>query len=111
MGATTTMAMHQAGSDLANSMIPVVSSFVGSQWKSLDPVYDTGMPNVATEVGSIGSTLTTSPSSDPGHLVSQGLGPRQLSVGLPPHGSNTGAQWSQQPQIQQSPTPPPALQH
>ncbi|KAL4323737.1 hypothetical protein GQ457_11G003600 [Hibiscus cannabinus] len=112
MGATTTMAMHQAGSDLANSTIPLISSFVDSQWKSLEPVYDTGMPNVATEVGSIGSTpLTNSPSSDPGHLVSQGLGPRQLSVGLPPHGSNAEAQWSQQPQIQQSPTPPPALQH
>ncbi|KAK8611734.1 hypothetical protein V6N13_131777 [Hibiscus sabdariffa] len=112
MGATTTMAMHQAGSDLANSTIPFVSSFVDSQWKSLEPVYDTGMPNVATEVGSIGSTpLTNSPSSDPGHLVSQGLGPRQLSVGLPPHGSNAEAQWSQQPQIQQSPTPPPALRH
>ncbi|GMI76181.1 hypothetical protein like AT3G24880 [Hibiscus trionum] len=112
MGATTTIAMHQAGSDLVNNMAPVVSSSVGSQWKSLEPVYNPCTPNVATEVGSIGSTpLTTSPSSNPGPFVSQGLGQRQLSGGLPPHGSNSGAQWSQKPQILQSPTPPPAPQH
>ncbi|KAE8684609.1 Helicase/SANT-associated, putative isoform 4 [Hibiscus syriacus] len=112
MGAMTTMAMHQAVTDLVNNMVPVVSPSVGSQWKSLEPVYDPVMPNVASEVGSIGSTpLTTSPSRDPGPFVSQGLGRRQLSGGLPPHGSNDGVQWSQQPQIQQSPTPPPAQQH
>ncbi|KAE8708113.1 Helicase/SANT-associated, putative isoform 2 [Hibiscus syriacus] len=107
MGATKTMAMHQDDTDLVNNMIPVVS-----QWKSLEPVYDPGRLNVASEVGSAGSTpLTTSPSRDPGPLVRQGLGQIQLSGGLPPHGSNAGAQWSQQPQMQQSPTPPPARQH
>ncbi|KAE8685067.1 Helicase/SANT-associated, putative isoform 2 [Hibiscus syriacus] len=112
MGATRTMAMHQADTDLVNNMVPVVSPSVGSQRKSLEPVYDPGTPNVTSEVGSIGSTpLTTSPSRDPGPFVSQGLGQKQLSGGLPHHGSNAGAQWSQQPQIQQSLTPPPSRQH
>ncbi|KAK8521739.1 hypothetical protein V6N12_066325 [Hibiscus sabdariffa] len=111
MASTTTMAMHQAGTDLVNNIVPFVSP-VGSQWKSLEPVCDPGTPNVATEVESTGSApLTTSPSSDPGPSVTRGLGQRQLSGGLHPHGSNAGAQWLQQPQIQQSPTPPPARQH
>ncbi|XP_040954692.1 chromatin modification-related protein EAF1 B isoform X4 [Gossypium hirsutum] len=113
MGTTTTSAMHQAGPDLVNNMVPVVSPSVGgSQWKSPEAVYDPGMPNVATQVGSIGSApLTTSTGSDPGPSVSQGLGQRQLSGGLPHLGSKSGAQWSHQPQIQQSSTPPSSQQH
>ncbi|KHF97607.1 Helicase SRCAP [Gossypium arboreum] len=112
MGTTTTSAMHQAGHDLVNNMVPVVSPSVGgSQWKSPE-VYDPGMPNVATQVGSIGSApLTTSAGSDPGPSVSQGLGQRQLSGSLPHLGNNSGAQWSHQPQIQQSSTPPSSQQH
>ncbi|TYI16041.1 hypothetical protein ES332_A08G228000v1 [Gossypium tomentosum] len=113
MGTTTTSAMHQAGPDLVNNMVPVVSPSVGgSQWKSPEAVYDPGMPNVATQVGSIGSApLTTSAGSDPGPSVSQGLGQRQLSGSLPHLGNNSGAQWSHQPQIQQSSTPPSSQQH
>nr|KJB26102.1 hypothetical protein B456_004G226000 [Gossypium raimondii] len=113
MGTTTTSAMHQAGPDLVNNMVPVVSPSVGgSLWKSPEAVYDPGMPNVATQVGSIGNApLTTSTGSDPGPSVSQGLGQRQLSGGLPHLGSNSGAQWSHQPQIQQSSTPPSSQQH
>ncbi|XP_052887544.1 chromatin modification-related protein EAF1 B-like isoform X1 [Gossypium arboreum] len=113
MGTTTTSAMHQAGHDLVNNMVPVVSPSVGgSQWKSPEAVYDPGMPNVATQVGSIGSApLTTSAGSDPGPSVSQGLGQRQLSGSLPHLGNNSGAQWSHQPQIQQSSTPPSSQQH
>ncbi|XWS31278.1 hypothetical protein CRYUN_Cryun23aG0063500 [Craigia yunnanensis] len=111
MGTTTTMAMPHAGNDSVSNMVPVVSPSVGSQWKSSEPVYDPGMPNVATQVGSIGSPpLTNSASSDSVPSVSQGLGQRQLSGGLPPHGNNAGAQWSQQPHIKQSPTPPPSQQ-
>ncbi|XWS47236.1 hypothetical protein CRYUN_Cryun14cG0135200 [Craigia yunnanensis] len=106
MDTTTTMAMLQAGIDSANNMVPVVS-----QWKSSEPVYDPGMPNVATQVGSIGSSLSNSAGSDPVPSVSQGLGQRQLSGGLHPQGNNAGAHWPQQPQIQQSSTPPPSQQH
>ncbi|XP_022728005.1 chromatin modification-related protein EAF1 B-like isoform X2 [Durio zibethinus] len=111
MGTTTTMAVPQVGIDSANNTVPVVSPSVGSQWKSSEPVYDPGMPNVATEVGSIASPLSNSAGSDPIPLVSQGLGQRQLSGGLPPHGNNAGVQWPQQPRIQQSPTLPPSQQH
>ncbi|XVF72246.1 hypothetical protein PTKIN_Ptkin12aG0105000 [Pterospermum kingtungense] len=106
-GTSATMAMSQSGIDSVN-MVPV--SPVGSQWKSSEPVYDPVMPNVTTQVGSIGSPLTNSTSSDPVPSVSQGLGQRQLSGGIPPLGNNTGAQW-QHPQIQQSSTPPPSQQH
>ncbi|GMI85669.1 hypothetical protein like AT3G24880 [Hibiscus trionum] len=102
MAPTTTMAMHQAGTDFVNNIVPVVSPSVGSQWKPLEPVYDPGAPNVAAEVEPIGSApLTTSPSSDSRPSVSQGLGQRQLSGSLPPHGGDAGAQWLQQPQTQQ----------
>ncbi|XVF81191.1 hypothetical protein PTKIN_Ptkin15bG0136800 [Pterospermum kingtungense] len=104
MGTSTTMAMPQASIDSANNT--VVSPSVGSQWITSEPVYDPGKPNVATPVGSIGSPVSNSAGSDPTPTVSQGLGQRQLSGGLPPHGNNAGAQWPQQPQIQQSPTPP-----
>ncbi|EOX93924.1 Helicase/SANT-associated, putative isoform 4 [Theobroma cacao] len=107
MGTTTTMAMTQAGIDSANNTVQVAS-----QWKSSEPVYDPGRPNVATQVGSRGSPpLTNSAGSDPVPSVSQGLGQRQLSGGLPAHGNNAGAQWTQQPQIQQSSTPSPSQQH
>ncbi|KAG8486908.1 hypothetical protein CXB51_020507 [Gossypium anomalum] len=113
VGTTTTSAMHQAGPDLVNNMVPVVSPSVGgSQWKSPEAVYDPGMPNVAAQVGSIGSApLTTSAGSDPAPSVSQGLGQRQLSGSLRPLGNNSGGQWSNQPQIQQSSTPPSPQQH
>ncbi|XVF32192.1 hypothetical protein REPUB_Repub17cG0060900 [Reevesia pubescens] len=113
IGTTKTMAMPQAGINSVNNMVPVVSPSVGSQWKSSEPVYDPGMPNVANQVGSsIGSPpLTNSAGSDPVPSVSQGLGQRQLSGGLPPHGNNSGTHWPQQPQIQLSPTPPPSQQH
>ncbi|XP_022758657.1 chromatin modification-related protein EAF1 B-like isoform X2 [Durio zibethinus] len=112
MGTTTTMAMSQAAIDSPNSTVLVVSPSVGSQWKSSEPVYDPGIPNTATQVGPIGSLpLTNSAGRDPVPSVSQGLGQRQLSGGLPPHGNNAGAQWLQQPQIQRSPTPPPSQQH
>ncbi|XP_022771460.1 chromatin modification-related protein EAF1 B-like isoform X2 [Durio zibethinus] len=110
MGTTTTMAMPQAGIDSVNDTVPIVAP-VGSQRKSSEPVYNPGMSNVAAQVGSIGSPLKKSAGSDPIPSVSQGLGQRQLSGGLPPHGNNTGAQWPQQPQIQPSPTLPPSQQH
>ncbi|XVE78092.1 hypothetical protein DITRI_Ditri13aG0116000 [Diplodiscus trichospermus] len=99
MSTTTAMAMPQASFGSANNTVPVVSPSVGSQYKSSEPVYNHGMPNVATPAG-----------SDPVPSVSQGLGERQLSGGLPPHGNNAGAQWLQQPQIQQSPILPPSKQ-
>ncbi|XWS36570.1 hypothetical protein CRYUN_Cryun20dG0096000 [Craigia yunnanensis] len=111
MGTTTTMAMPQAGIASVNNTVPVVSPSVGSQWKSLELVYDPGMPDVATQVGSVGSPLSNSAGSDPVPSVGQGLGQRQLSGGLPPHGNNAGAQWPKQPQMQQSPTPAPSQQH
>ncbi|OMO89275.1 hypothetical protein CCACVL1_07948 [Corchorus capsularis] len=106
MGTTTTVAMPQTVIDSTNSTVPVVS-----QWKSPETVYDPGMPNAATQVASIGSPpVANSAAGDPVPSVSQGLGQRQLSGGLPPHGNNAGAPWPQQPPIHQSSTPPPSQQ-
>ncbi|XVE72753.1 hypothetical protein DITRI_Ditri11bG0063900 [Diplodiscus trichospermus] len=112
IGATTSMTMPQASMDSVNNMVSVVSPSVGSQWKSSEPVYDPGMPNVDTQVGSIGTPpLTNSASCDPVPSVSQELGQIQLSGGFATHGNNAGAQWPQQPHIQQSPSRPPSQHH
>ncbi|KAH1081534.1 hypothetical protein J1N35_021295 [Gossypium stocksii] len=111
MGTTTTAAVSEIGIDSANNTVQNVPS-AGSQWKSSDPVYNPGMPTVATQVGSIGSPpLTNSAASVPVPSVSQGLGQRQLPGGLPLHGSKAGPQRPQLPQIQQSSTPAPSQQH
>ncbi|KAJ0052446.1 hypothetical protein Pint_01549 [Pistacia integerrima] len=106
MGTSTTTAMPQVCIDSAN-VVPVSSSAVTSQWKASEPVYDSGMPNMANQVGSIGSPpLTNSAGSDAVSSISQGLGQRQLSGSLPPHGHNAGTQWQHQSQLQQTPTLP-----
>ncbi|XP_039032556.1 chromatin modification-related protein EAF1 B-like isoform X1 [Hibiscus syriacus] len=112
MSTTTAKAMSQVGIDLPNNTVQNVPSSAGSQWKSSEPVYNPGMPTVATQMGSIGSPpLTNSAGNVPVPSVSQGLDQRQLPGGLPPHGNKAGAQQPQQPQIQQSPTPSPSQQH
>lgn len=112
MGASATTALPQVCIDSSN--IGPASSVVGSQWKASEPVYDSALPNMANQVGSIGSPpLTSSGGSDAATSVSQGLGQRQLSGSLPPHGHNghnVGSPWQQQSQLQQSPTPSPASQ-
>ncbi|XP_012490842.1 chromatin modification-related protein EAF1 B isoform X8 [Gossypium raimondii] len=111
MGTTTTAAVSEVGIDSANNTVQNVPS-AGSQWKSSDPVYNPGMPTLATQVGSIGSPpLTNSAASVPLPSFNQGLGQRQLPGGLPLHGSKAGAQRPQLPQIQQSSTPAPSQQH
>ncbi|KAL5794794.1 hypothetical protein ACOSP7_003388 [Xanthoceras sorbifolium] len=104
MGASTTTAVPQVCSDSAN--IAPVSCAVPPQWKASEPVYDSGMQNMANQVGTIGSPpLTNSSGNDAVSSVSQGLGQRQLSGSLPPHVHTVGAQWQQQ-----SPTQPPTSQ-
>ncbi|KAE8692146.1 Detected protein of confused Function [Hibiscus syriacus] len=111
MGTTTTTAVSQSGIDSANNTVQNLSS-VGSQWKASEPVYNPGMPIVATQMGSVGSPpLTNSAVSVPVPAVSQGIAHKQSSGGLPPHGNKAGTQRPQQPQIQQSPTPAPSQQH
>ncbi|KAH1129053.1 hypothetical protein J1N35_000431 [Gossypium stocksii] len=110
MGTATSMAMPHAAIDSADN-VSVVSPSVGPQWKPSESVCDLGLPNVATQVGSIGSPPhPNSAHSDSLPSVSQGLGKRQLSGSLPSNGSTDGAQWPQQPQIQQSSTSPPSQQ-
>ncbi|XP_040953818.1 chromatin modification-related protein EAF1 B isoform X5 [Gossypium hirsutum] len=110
MGTATTMAMPQAAIDSADN-VSVVSPSVGPQWKPSESVCDLGLPNVATQVGSMGSPPhPNSARSDSLPSVSQVLGKRQLSGSLPSNGSTDGAQWPQQPQIQQSSTLPPSQQ-
>ncbi|MBA0704836.1 hypothetical protein Golax_017065, partial [Gossypium laxum] len=110
MGTATSMAMPQAAIDSADN-VSVVSPSVGPQWKPSESVCDLGLPNVATQVGSMGSPPhPNSACSDSLPSVSQGLGKRQLSGSLPSNGSTDGAQWPQQPQIQQSSTLPPSQQ-
>ncbi|XP_039039386.1 chromatin modification-related protein EAF1 B-like isoform X1 [Hibiscus syriacus] len=110
MGTTATTAVSQSGIDSANTVQNLSS--VGSQWKASEPVYNPGMPIVATQMGSVGSPpLTNSAASVPGPSVSKGIAHRQSSGGLLPHGKKAGTQQPQQPQIQQSPTPAPSQQH
>ncbi|MFQ6620425.1 hypothetical protein Gotur_001275, partial [Gossypium turneri] len=79
MGTATSMAMPQAAIDSADN-VSVVSPSVGSQWKPSESVCDLGLPNVATQVGSMGSPPhPNSARSDSLPSVSQGLGKRQLS--------------------------------
>ncbi|KAJ9169764.1 hypothetical protein P3X46_017919 [Hevea brasiliensis] len=111
MGKSTTTSISQACNDPANV---VVSSSVVSQWKPSEPSCDSVVTNPASQVGSIGSPpLTNSAGSEAVASVNQGLGQRQLSAGLPQHGS-AGAQWQQQPQLSQSrlqqPSQPPSSQ-
>lgn len=109
MGASTTMALSQVCID--SSSVGPASSVVAQQWKASEPVYDSALPNMANQVGSIGSPpLTSSGGSDAATSVSQGLGQRQLSGSLPPHGHNVGSPWQQQSQLQQPPAPSPASQ-
>ncbi|GAV70699.1 HSA domain-containing protein/Myb_DNA-bind_6 domain-containing protein [Cephalotus follicularis] len=106
---STTAAIPQA----CNDRVVPVSSAIASQWKASEPVYDSGMPNTATQVGSIGSPPTAnSVGSDSVPSVGQGSAQRQLSGSLPLTGHNIGAQWQQQQsQLQPSPTPlPPSPQ-
>ncbi|XP_015892402.3 chromatin modification-related protein EAF1 B isoform X2 [Ziziphus jujuba] len=94
------MAMPQSCID--SPIVVPVSSTVAPQWKSSE--------NSTAQAGSVGSPpRTNSSGNEPIQPVSQGIGPRQLSGGLPSHGHNVGAQWQQQqqrPPLQQSPTMP-----
>ncbi|KAG8641941.1 chromatin modification-related protein EAF1 B isoform X2 [Manihot esculenta] len=105
MGTSTTTSISQACNDSAN----VVASFsVASQRKASEPPCDPAMTNSASQVGSIGSPpLTNSAGSEAVASVNQGLVQRQLSGGLPQHGS-AGAQWQQQ--LQPPPQPPSSQQ-
>ncbi|XP_044504174.1 chromatin modification-related protein EAF1 B-like isoform X2 [Mangifera indica] len=106
MGTSTVTAMPQVCLNSTN-VVPVSSSAVSSHWKSSEPVYDSGVLNMANQVGSIGSPpLTNSAGSDAVSSISQGLGQRQLSGSLPPHGHNAGTQWQRQSHLQQSPILP-----
>lgn len=98
----------QVGASMAMPQSCIDSPIVAPQWKSSD--------NSTAQAGSVGSPpCTNSAGNEPIATVSQGLGPRQLSGGLPSHGHNVGAQWPQQqqrPHLQQSPTmPPPSQQY
>ncbi|XP_038693965.1 chromatin modification-related protein EAF1 B-like isoform X2 [Tripterygium wilfordii] len=105
MGENTTVAMPQTCMD-STSVLPVVPSAVAPQWKPPETLYDSDMPNPASQVDSVGSMpLPNSDGNDPIPSVSQDLIQRQLSGGLPPHGHNSGVQ-----RQQQSPTPQPPSQ-
>ncbi|XP_043805665.1 chromatin modification-related protein EAF1 B isoform X3 [Manihot esculenta] len=105
MGTSTTTSISQSCNDQTN----LVVSSVASQCKLFEPSCDSAMTNPASQVGSIRSPpLTNSAGSDAVVSVNPGLGQRQLSGGLPQHGS-AGAQWQQQPQLSQSTTQQPPL--
>lgn len=104
----STTAVSQAGMESST----MVSTASASQWKApesyKESLYDSGITNPATQVGSIGSPSMTS--SAGGESVPSISGPvqRQLSGNLP-HAHNGGSQWQQQ-QLQQPSTPPSLLQ-
>lgn len=83
--------------DMAN-VISAASSASAPQWKAPEPVYDSCMPNHATQLGSLAP-------------VSQGLGQSQSSGSLSRVGHEGGVQWSQQPLQLQPPAPLPPMQH
>jgi len=92
-------------------VVPVVSSGTASQWKASEPAYDSNLPDLVTQVSSVGSPpIPNSAGSEPLPPISPGLGPRQLSGSFPLHGHNVGAQWQSQLPPQQSPAPPPPSQ-
>ena len=100
----STTAVSQAGIESSTGV-----TAGASQWKAPESLYDTGMTNPATQVGSIGSpSMTSSAGGEPVPSIS-GSVQRQLSGSLPPHGHNGGSQWQQQ-QLQQPSTPPSLLQ-
>ncbi|XP_062093731.1 transcription factor asR4-like [Humulus lupulus] len=104
------MAKPQSCTD-STAAVPV-SSAIGTQWKSSEPVFDSNLPNSTIQAGSIGSpSLSHSLGNEPTPPTSQGLGPRQLSGSLSSHGHNVGTQWQQEQQqpppsqlVQQCPT-------
>ncbi|CAK9168478.1 unnamed protein product [Ilex paraguariensis] len=105
------MTMPQSCVDAINVM-PVLSSTNDPQWKESERLYDSGTPNPATQLGSIGSPpLTNSAGSETTPADSHGLSQRQSSGSLSPLGHEVEAQWQQQSsQLHLPPSPPPTQQ-
>ncbi|XP_061353506.1 chromatin modification-related protein EAF1 B-like isoform X2 [Gastrolobium bilobum] len=92
---STSTAMPQGcmGLGSAPNVVPTVSS----QWKTSEPPFDSNIPNPVTQACSLGSTPVGNSAGNEAPIITQGMGPRQLSASLPSHAHNSGAQWQQQP--------------
>ncbi|KAK6940532.1 Helicase/SANT-associated domain [Dillenia turbinata] len=95
----TSVAMPQTCTESTN-VVSAVSPVGVSSWKAAEPLYDSGLSNQAVQFGSVGSPPLTS---------SAGVEPKQSIIkssgSLSPHGQKFGAQWQQQGQLQQPPSP------
>ncbi|KAJ8749576.1 hypothetical protein K2173_026225 [Erythroxylum novogranatense] len=96
MASSTALPMPQSCNDSASS---AQVSIAIPQWNASEPLYDSCLPNLASQVGSVGSPpLTNSSGIETVPSVSQGLGQRHSSGSFGQHGQNAAAQWQQQQQ-------------
>ncbi|XP_027336682.1 chromatin modification-related protein EAF1 B-like [Abrus precatorius] len=82
------------------SAVPVFTS-VSSQWKTLEPPFDSTVKNQTTQGSSLGSAPVGNSTGNEQPTISQGLGPRSGSL-TNAHNSDTQWQQHQQQPLQQS---------
>ncbi|KAK9129379.1 hypothetical protein Sjap_009866 [Stephania japonica] len=98
----------QCTGDSTGAVASISPTSAHSHWKPSETLFDSGTPTSTAHLASIrNATLSSSVGAEPLSLPSQGLTQRQLSVSIPKHGHNAGAQW-QPPSQQQILQPPPA---
>ncbi|KAF7845563.1 chromatin modification-related protein EAF1 B-like isoform X1 [Senna tora] len=91
-------AVNQGCIDLS-SVVPVIPT-LSSQRRTTESPLDSNVPNPANQGSSLGNTpVGNSAGKEP---ISQGVSPRQLSLNMPSHVHNAGAQWKQPQPIKQS---------
>ncbi|XP_028207298.1 chromatin modification-related protein EAF1 B-like isoform X3 [Glycine soja] len=101
--ASQVSAMTQGCVDSA-SVVPGVST-VSSQWKVSEPPFDSTMNNQTTQVSSLGSAPVENSTGNEQPAISQGLGPRSVSLISQAHNSDTQWQQQQSQSLQQSSQP------
>ncbi|KAL2336842.1 hypothetical protein Fmac_011288 [Flemingia macrophylla] len=79
---------------------------VSSQWKTSESPFDSNVPNLVTQVSSLGSTPVGDSAGNEQPTISQGMCPQQLPTSLPSQAHNSGGQWQQQPTLQQTSSQP-----
>ncbi|KAG5042723.1 hypothetical protein AAZX31_03G073400 [Glycine max] len=104
--ASQVSAMTEGCMDSA-SVVPGVTTAVSSQWKASEPPFDSAMNN-QTQESSLGSAPVENSTGNEQPTISQGLGPRSVSLISQAHNSDTQSQslqQSSQPILSQQPYP------
>ncbi|MED6136130.1 hypothetical protein PIB30_118136 [Stylosanthes scabra] len=92
---STNSAMSQGCMDSAGELTTVPTA--SSQCKTSEPLYDSSMSNLVTQVNSLGGTPVGNSAGNEPPNISQGVVSRPLSTGLPSQAHNAAVQWQQQP--------------